>query len=50
MNLVENLGLPKWKFSTGEKAFHDGKKSGKMTLPLQKNFPVTPLYFVCFDQ
>ena len=26
-----------------EKAFHAGKKSGKMTLPPQKNFPVTPL-------
>ena len=26
-----------------EKAFHAGKKSGKITLPPQKNFPVTPL-------
>ena len=26
-----------------EKAFHALKKSGKMTLPPQKNFPVTPL-------
>ena len=26
-----------------EKAFHAGKKSGKMTLAPQKNFPVTPL-------
>ena len=25
-----------------EKAFHAGKKSGKMTLPPQKNMPVTP--------
>ena len=30
------LGLPKWKFSIGEKL-------GKITLPPQKNFPVTPL-------
>ena len=37
------LGLPKWKFSTGEKAFHTGEKSWKMTLPPQKTFPVTPL-------
>ena len=37
------LGVPKWKFSTGKNAFHAGKKSGKMTLPPQKNFPVTPL-------
>ena len=37
------LGVPKWKFSTGKKHFTPGKKSGKMTLPLQKNFPVTPL-------
>ena len=26
-----------------EKAFHPGKKSGKMTLHPQKNFPVMPL-------
>ena len=26
-----------------EKAFHAGKKSGKMTLPLLKNIPLTPL-------
>ena len=37
------FGLPKWKFSTGKKHFTPGKKSGKMTLPTQKNFPVTPL-------
>ena len=37
-----DLGLPKWKFST---PFHDGeKKLGKMTLPPQKMFPVTPLH------
>ena len=37
------LGLPKWKFSAGKKHFTTGKKkSGKMTLPPQKNFPVTP--------
>ena len=30
-------------FFYGEKAFHAGKKSGKMTLPPQKNMPVTPL-------
>ena len=38
------LGLPKWKFSTGKKHFTPGKKSEKMTLPPQKNLPVTPLY------
>ena len=37
------LGLSKWKFSTGQKHFTPGKKSGKLTLPSQKNFPVTPL-------
>ena len=37
------LGLPKWEFSTGKKHFTPGKKSGKMTLPPQKNMPVTPL-------
>ena len=37
------LGLPKWKFSTGKKHFTPGKKSGKMTLPPQKNVPVTHL-------
>ena len=34
------------KFSTGKKhftIFTPGKKSGKITLPPQKNFPVTPL-------
>ena len=30
-------------FFTGKKHFMPGKKSGKMTLPPQKNFPVTPL-------
>ena len=34
------LGLPKWEFSTGKKHFTPGKKSGKMTLPPQKNMPV----------
>ena len=37
------LGLPKWKYSIGKKHFTLGKKSGKMTLPTQKKFPVTPL-------
>ena len=37
------LGLPKWEFSTGKKHFMPGTKSGKMTLPPQKNMPVTPL-------
>ena len=37
------LGLPKLKFTTGKKHFTPGKKSGKMTLPPQKNYPVTPL-------
>ena len=37
------LGLPKWEFSTGKKHFTPGKKSGKMTLPPQKNMPVMPL-------
>ena len=37
------LGLPKWKFSTGKKHFTSGKKSGKITLHPQKNFPVMPL-------
>ena len=34
-----------------EKAFYaekKKKKSGKMTLPSQKNFPVTPLKLACF--
>ena len=31
------LGVPKWKFSTGE------KNKEKITLPPQKKFPVTPL-------
>ena len=39
------LGLPKWKFSTRKKHFTPGKKKkGKMTMPTQKNFPVTPLH------
>ena len=34
----------KWEFSTGKEHFTPGKKkSGKMTLPPQKNMPVTPL-------
>ena len=40
------LGLPKrtkMEIFYREKAFHAGKKSGKMTLPPQKNFPVSPL-------
>ena len=37
------LGLTKWK-STGKKHFTQGNKSGKITLPPQKNFPVTPLF------
>ena len=37
------LGLPKREFSTGKNHFTSGKKSGKMTLPPQKNMPVTPL-------
>ena len=37
------LGLPKWEFSTRKKHFILGKKSGKITLPPQKNMPVTPL-------
>ena len=37
------LGLPKWEFCTGKKHFTPGKKSGKITLPPQKNMPVTPL-------
>ena len=38
------LGLPKWNFVlTGKKHFTPGKKSGKMTLPPQKNYPVMPL-------
>ena len=37
------MGLPKWEFSTGKKHFTPGKKSGKMTLPPQKNMPVTAL-------
>ena len=41
------LGLPKWEFSTGKKHFTPGKKSGKMTLPPQKNMPVTPLFGIC---
>ena len=37
------FGSTKRKFSTGKKHFTQGKKSGKMTLPPQKNVPVTPL-------
>ena len=37
------LDLPKWEFSTGKNISRRGKKSGKMTLPPQKNMPVTPL-------
>ena len=37
------LSLPKWEFSIGKKHFTPRKKSGKMTLPPQKNMPVTPL-------
>ena len=35
--------VPKGKFSTKKKHFTLGKKSGKMTLPPQKNFGITPL-------
>ena len=42
-NLCFGSDLPKWEFSTGKKHFRTGKKSGKMTLPPQKNMPVTPL-------
>ena len=38
------LGLPKSEFSTGKKHFTSGKKSGKITLPPQKNMPVMPLF------
>ena len=40
-----SLGFTKMEIPYREKAFHAGKKkSGKMTLPPQKNvFPVTPL-------
>ena len=34
------LSLPKWEFSTGKRHFRPGKKSGKMTLPPQKDMPV----------
>ena len=37
------LGLPKWEFPTGKRHFTLGKNSGKMTLPLLKNIPLTPL-------
>ena len=37
------FGSTKWKFSTRKKHFTPGKKSGKVTLPPQKNFAVTPL-------
>ena len=37
------FGATKMEILYQEKAFHAGKKSGKMTLPPQKNFPVTPL-------
>ena len=37
------LGSTKMEIFYREKAFHARKKSGKMTLPPQKNFPVTPL-------
>ena len=37
------FGSTKMEIFYQEKAFHTGKKSGKMTLPPQKNFPVTLL-------
>ena len=37
------FGFTKMGISTGKKHFTPGKKSGKMTLPPQKNMPVTPL-------
>ena len=36
-------GLPKWKFLQEKRAFRARKKSGKVTLPLLKNIPLTPL-------
>ena len=40
-----SFGCTKMEIFYQEKAFHAGKKSGKMTLPPQKNSPVTPLLF-----
>ena len=40
------LGLPKWEFSTREKHFTLGKNSGKMSFPLLKHIPLTPLLTV----
>ena len=40
---IEKEKVKNWEFSTGKKHFTSGKKSGKMTLPPQKNMPVTPL-------
>ena len=37
------FGSTKMEISYREKAFHAGKKSGKMTLPPKKNMTVTPL-------
>ena len=41
-----SLGLPKLEFFTGKKHFTSGKKSRKITLPPQKNMPVTPLCYI----
>ena len=43
------LGPPKWEFSTRKKHFMPGKKSGKITLPPQKNMPVTPCWHTGYN-
>ena len=43
----ENDGNLFWVYQNGN--FLPGKKSGKMTLPPQKNMPVTPLYKVSMN-
>ena len=43
------LDVPKWKFSTGKKAFHSRKKIRKNDCTPSENFPVTPLSFVTFS-
>ena len=35
--------MNKMKISTRKRRFHAGKKSGKVSLPLLKNIPLTPL-------
>ena len=44
------MGQPKWKFSTGKKTFHAGKKIRKNDFAPQKNFAVTPLAFLDTDE